>query len=164
MMKAASFGQRARIMSATCSSAVRAAASSGCWNAWRSAAQPRVHLLRVAPDHAARPALHHHHHVASLNSFVRTGAWLQWENPVGIAVKVLRCGISRQRAGEAGWWWLRWWRWRRLRSTEEKKTSCSEHGLLPPPVLSIIIIISGDSNYGRHTYNRHPPGVGISGP
>src|SRR5512144_2430152 len=42
MMKAASFGQRASIMSATCSSVVRAAASSGCWNAWRSAAATMV--------------------------------------------------------------------------------------------------------------------------
>jgi hypothetical protein len=32
MMKSASFGQRARIMSATCRSAIRAAAWSGCWN------------------------------------------------------------------------------------------------------------------------------------
>src|SRR5512132_426527 len=52
MMKAASFGQRARIMSATCGSAVRAAASSGCWNAWRSAAATMVCKIVVADGDA----------------------------------------------------------------------------------------------------------------
>src|SRR5512134_593470 len=56
MMKVASFGQRARIISATCRSAVRAAAWSGCWNAWRKrGGEHGVLALRHVGERIAGP-------------------------------------------------------------------------------------------------------------